>query len=147
MARAPLWYEGSGTASDQAVQSITIYPPTRGVSTQGDPFEPVKIGVLIDMDLNQLTADRMDPIILAVEDALNEGVWARSPVQIVTVDAVGLPRENYRKVRVGYQKLVEDGCVVVIGPFISDNSLVTAEPGQRRRGRLPGLDRRPSVRR
>jgi len=45
------WYEGGGAIGDRAVQGITIYPPTRGVQTQGDPFEPVKIGVLIDMDL------------------------------------------------------------------------------------------------
>ena len=64
------WYEGGGSASDQAVQGITIYPPTRGVTTQGDPFEPVKIGILIDMDLNQLLADWIDPTILAIEDAL-----------------------------------------------------------------------------
>src|SRR5262252_2250382 len=67
------WYEGGGALGDRAVQGITIYPPTRGVATQGDPFEPVKIGVLIDMDLGQLTADLMHPILLAVEDALNEG--------------------------------------------------------------------------
>jgi ABC-type branched-subunit amino acid transport system substrate-binding protein len=72
--------------------------------------------------IGQLTADLMDPVILAVEDALNEGVYDR-PVEIVTVDARGLPRENYRKVRQGYAKLAEDGCVVVIGPFISDNSV------------------------
>ena len=62
------------------MQGITIYPPTRGLQTQGDPFEPVKIGILIDMDLNQLLADWIDPTILAIEDALNEGIWARSPV-------------------------------------------------------------------
>ena len=39
------------------------------------------------------------------------------------MDARGLPRENYRKVRHGYTKLAEDGCVVIIGPFISDNSV------------------------
>ncbi|MCU1367694.1 MAG: hypothetical protein JWN39_3333, partial [Ilumatobacteraceae bacterium] len=44
-----LWYEGGGAKSDRAVQNITIFPPTRGVQTQGDPFEPVKIGILIDM--------------------------------------------------------------------------------------------------
>ena len=119
-----VWYEGTGTASDQAVQNITIYPPTRGISTQGDAFEPVKIGVLIDMDLNQLLADWIDPTILAIEDALNEGVWARSPVQLVIADARGLPRENYRKVIDGYRWLVDQGCVVVLGPMISDNSLV-----------------------
>jgi ABC-type branched-subunit amino acid transport system substrate-binding protein len=44
-------------------------------------------------------------------------------VEILTVDARALPRENYRKVHLGYQKLVEEGCVVIIGPFISDNSV------------------------
>ena len=69
----------AASAADRAVQGITIYPPTGGVQTQGDPFEPVKIGILIDMDLNQLLADWIDPTILAIEDALNEGVWARGP--------------------------------------------------------------------
>lgn len=118
------WWQGGGSMHDAAVQGITIYPPTRGLATQGDPFEPVKIGILIDMDLNQLLADWIDPTILAIEDAMNEGVWARSPVQIVIADARGLPRENYRKVIEGYRWLVEQGCVVVLGPMISDNSLV-----------------------
>lgn len=128
---ATAWYEGSGAASDQAVQGITIYPPTRGLKTQGDPFEPVKIGILIDMDLNQLLADWIDPTILAIEDALNEGVWARSPVQLVVADARGLPRENYRKVIEGYTWLVEQGCVVVLGPMISDNCLVLQDTANR----------------
>ncbi|MEO3783731.1 ABC transporter substrate-binding protein [Actinocorallia sp. B10E7] len=117
-----LWYQGSGRIGEKAVESIVVYPPTRGVVGQGDPFEPVKIGLLIDMDLGQLLSDTIDPIILAIEDALNEGVYDR-PVEIITVDARGLPRENYLKVHHGYQKLVDAGCVVVIGPFISDNSV------------------------
>jgi branched-chain amino acid transport system substrate-binding protein len=121
-----LWYQGSGRIGEKAVESIVIYPPTRGVRSQGDPFEPVKIGVLIDMDLGQLLADVLDPIILAIEDSLNEGIYDR-PVEIVTVDARSLPRENYLKVRKGYQKLVDEGCVVVIGPFISDNSVSLRE--------------------
>ena len=121
------WYEGGGAASDRAVQGITIYPPTGGVQTQGDPFEPVKIGILIDMDLNQLLADWIDPTILAIEDAMNEGIWSRSPVQLVIADARGLPRENYRKVIEGYRWLVEQGCVVVLGPMISDNCLVVQD--------------------
>ena len=121
------WWQGGGAVGDRAVQGITIYPPTRGLQTQGDPFEPVKIGVLVDMDLGQLLADWLDPTILAIEDALNEGVWARSPVQLVIADARGLPRENYRKVIDGYHWLVEQGCVVVIGPLISDNSLTVQD--------------------
>jgi ABC-type branched-subunit amino acid transport system substrate-binding protein len=121
------WYEGGGSRSDRAVQGITIHPPTRGVQTQGDPFEPVKIGILIDMDLNQLLADWIDPTMLAIEDAMNEGVWSRSAVQLVIADARGLPRENYRNVIEGYRWLVDQGCVVVLGPLISDNSLVVQD--------------------
>ena len=69
-----LWYQGGGKIGEKAVERITIYPPTRGLLTQGDPFEPVKIGILVDMDLGQLLADWIDPTILAIEDALNEGV-------------------------------------------------------------------------
>jgi ABC-type branched-subunit amino acid transport system substrate-binding protein len=121
------WYEGGGALGERAAKDIVIYPPTGGVQTQGDPFEPVKIGVLVDMDLGQLLADWLDPTILAIEDALNEGVWGRSPVQLVVCDARGLPRENYRKVIEGYHWLVEQGCVVILGPLISDNCL-TVQP-------------------
>src|SRR6476659_8749361 len=117
------WYEGGGAIGEQARQPIVVYPPTRGIATQGDPFEPVKIGVLVDMDLGQLLADWLDPTILAIEDALNEGVFSRGPIKLVIADARGLPRENYRKVIDGYRWLVEQGCVVVIGPLISDNCL------------------------
>ena len=115
------WYEGGGTVGDRAVQGITIYPPTHGTQTQGDPFEPVRIGFLIDMDLGQLLADCIDPYILAIEDSLNEGIYDR-PVELFTVDARGLPRENFKKMIAGYHRLVDEGCVVVIGPFIADNS-------------------------
>ena len=140
------WWQGGGAMHDDAVQGITIYPPTRGLVTQGDPFEPVKIGILIDMDLNQLLADWIDPTILAIEDAMNEGVWARSPVQLVIADARGLPRENYRKVIDGYRWLVEQGCVVVLGPMISDNSLVLQDTANELGVAVHRLDRRPQVR-
>jgi branched-chain amino acid transport system substrate-binding protein len=116
------WYEGGGRKGERARRNIVIYPPTRGLVTQGDPFEPVKIGVLVDMDLGQLLADWLDPTILAIEDALNEGVYDR-PVQIVVADARGLPRENFKKARDGYEWLCDQGCVVILGPMISDNSL------------------------
>jgi branched-chain amino acid transport system substrate-binding protein len=94
------WYEGGGRVYERAFQTIVIYPPSRGLVTQGDAFEPVKIGILVDMELGQLLADWIDPTILAIEDALNEGVYDR-PVQLVVADARGLPRENYLKVRRG----------------------------------------------
>ena len=116
------WYEGGGRKGEKARQPIVTYPPTRGLVTQGDPFEPVKIGVLVDMDLGQLLADWIDPTILAIEDALNEGVYDR-PVQLIVADARGLPRENFLKCRQGYEWLCDQGCSVIVGPMISDNSL------------------------
>ncbi len=121
--RNDVWYQGSGRIGEKAVERIQIYPPTQGLETQGDPWEPVRIGVLVDMELGQLLADWIDPTILAIEDAMNEGVYQRGPIELVTVDARGLPRENYLKARKGYLKLVEEGCVVVLGPMISDNSV------------------------
>ena len=98
------------------------------------------------MDLNQLLADWIDPTILAIEDALNEGVWARSAVQLIVADARGLPRENYKKVIDGYRWLVDQGCVVVLGPMISDNSLVLQDTANALGVVLPWMDRRPPVR-
>ena len=121
--RNDVWYQGSGRIGEKAVERIQIYPPTQGLQTQGDPWEPVRIGILVDMELGQLLADWIDPTILAIEDAMNEGVYRRGPIELVTVDARGLPRENYLKARKGYLKLVEEGCVVVLGPMISDNSV------------------------
>jgi len=115
------WYHGGGRVGERPVESITIYPPTRGLQTQGDPFEPVKIGILIDIDTGQLIYDWVNATILAIEDALNEGVYDR-PVELITVDARSLPRENYLKARKGYLELVERGCVVILGPEVSDNA-------------------------
>jgi ABC-type branched-subunit amino acid transport system substrate-binding protein len=121
--RNDIWYQGSGRIGEKAVERIQIYPPTQGLQTQGDPWEPVRVGVLVDMEIGQLLADWIDPTMLAIEDAMNEGVYQRGPIELVTVDARGLPRENYLKARKGYLKLVEEGCVVVLGPMISDNSV------------------------
>jgi ABC-type branched-subunit amino acid transport system substrate-binding protein len=129
---ATRWYEGGGRKGERARSDIVIYPPTRGLVTQGDPFEPVKVGILVDMDLGQLLSDWVDPTILAIEDALNEGVYDR-PVRVLVADARGLPRENFLKCRRGYEWLVDQGCVVILGPMISDNSLQIQELVNRRK--------------
>ena len=88
-AETELWYQGGGRVGEKPVESVVVYPPTRGVRSQGDPWEPVKMGILIDMDNGQLIYDWINATILAVEDALNEGVYDR-PVEIRVVDARGL---------------------------------------------------------
>ena len=77
---------GAGSASDRSRASPCTHRRA-GLQTQGDPFEPVKIGILIDMDSGQLIFDWVNATILAIEDALNEGVYDR-PVEIIVVDAV-----------------------------------------------------------
>ena len=37
-----------GRVGEKAVERIVVYPPTAGVQTQGDPFEPVRIGGLAE---------------------------------------------------------------------------------------------------
>jgi ABC-type branched-subunit amino acid transport system substrate-binding protein len=119
---ATKWYEGGGRIGERAHTDIVVHPPTRGLQTQGDMFEPVKIGLLIDIENGQLIFDWINSTILAFEDALNEGVYDR-PVRLVVADARGLPRENFANTRRGYEWLVDQGCVVVLGPEVSDNSL------------------------
>src|SRR5262245_39969212 len=120
---ATKWYEGGGKIGEKAHADIVVYPPTRGLQTQGDAFEPAKIGLLIDMDNGQLIFDWINATILAFEDALNEGIYDR-PVRLVVADARGLPRENLQKTRTGYEWLCEQGCVVVLGTAICDDSVI-----------------------
>src|SRR4051812_26801730 len=89
------------------------------------------------MDIGQLLADWLDPTILAIEDALNEGVYDR-PVQIVVADARGLPRENYLKCRKGYEWLVDQGRGVGLGPVISDKRPPIPDPRNPRQGPVLG---------
>ncbi|MBL7489377.1 ABC transporter substrate-binding protein [Frankia sp. AgB1.9] len=129
---ATRWYEGGGRIGEKAHADIVVYPPSRGLQTQGDAFEPVKIGLLMDIENGQLIFDWVNATILAFEDALNEGIYDR-PVRLVIADARGLPRENFQKARTGYEWLCDQGCVVVIGPEISDNSLSLQELVNRRK--------------
>ena len=122
------WYEGGGAPTEKAVAEIVVYPPTRGLETQGDPFEPVKIGILVDMDLGQLLADWIDPTILAIEDAHERRRVRPRPGRRSSppTHAACRGRTTARCID-GYQWLVDQGCVVVLGPMISDNSL-TLQP-------------------
>ena len=139
------WYQGGGAAKDVAVQGITIYPPTGGVQTQGDAFEPVKIGILIDMDLNQLLADWIDPTILAIEDALNEGVYTRGPD----------PARDRRRARPAPRELPQGDRGLPLArraglrggarPDDLGQLARAAAHRQRARGRLHRLDRCPPV--
>ena len=141
------WYQGGGAVGDRAVQGITIYPPTR---RRADPGRPVRAGE--DRDPHRHgsrtscsptgSTRRSSPS--RTRSTRASTAAARSSSSIA--DARGLPRENYRKVIDGYRWLVEQGCVVVLGPMISRQLARAAGHRQRARRRLHRLDRRPQVR-
>ncbi len=140
--RNEVWYQGGGAIGEKAVERIQIYPPTHGQQTQGDPLEPVQIGILVDMELGQLLADWIDPTILAIEDAMNEGVYQRGPVELLTVDARGLPRENYLKASPGLPQARGRGLRRRARADDLGQLREHPRPGERDRGRVHRLDRR-----
>ncbi|GMU77232.1 MAG: hypothetical protein AMXMBFR46_00330 [Acidimicrobiia bacterium] len=124
------WAPG-GSDDDRPVERVRIEPPARNLPG-GRPLGAVKIGWLIDIDMGQLLADVADAAILAFEDALNENVTFR-PIEYVPKVARGLPREDAQHVIAGYEALCDEGCLVIMGPYITDNGLALL-PAMARRG-------------
>ena len=114
---------GTGTNQETPVDRIVVQPPTGGaVRLRISGFSPLKIGYLVDIDTGSLLGDCLDAAILAAEDALGGGEVFR-PIEIVPKIARGLPREDAAATVRGYEELVEEGCLAVLGPYITDNAL------------------------
>jgi branched-chain amino acid transport system substrate-binding protein len=91
-------------------------PPPHGL-----PFAPVKVGVLIDIDMGTKD-DFLAVLRFGFEEAYEEGVLLR-PVTLVVKEAIGLPRLEAKNTIDGYRELVAEGVLCVIGPLITDNSI------------------------
>ncbi len=90
----------------------------------GQQFAPIKIGVLIDMDMGT-KADFLATLRFAFDEAHANRVISR-PVELVVEEAIGLPRLEAKNTIDGYRRLVEAGVLGTIGPLITDNSLALA---------------------
>ena len=90
----------------------------------GYTFAPVKIGVLIDMDMGT-KEDFLAALRFAFDEALADKVITR-PVELLVKEAIGLPRLEAKNTIDGYLALVRDGVLCTIGPLITDNSLALA---------------------
>jgi len=90
----------------------------------GREFDPVKIGFLIDMDVG-VKDNFIQPFLLAFEEAYERGVTNRR-IELVVEESSALPRRSAKYAVDGFRSLVDQGVIGVIGPLISDNSIVLA---------------------
>lgn len=93
--------------------------------------EPIKLGYLFDFRLPESypTEKRDDltrPFEMVFADGLKRGIIDR-PVEIVFREAEGLPKGSAKAVIDAFGELVDEGCLAVFGPAITDNCVPTRE--------------------
>lgn len=104
--------------------------------------EPIRFGYLLDFRLpdgypQELRDDLTRPFELVFEDAHRDGLIDR-PVEIVFREVEGLPKGSVKAVIDAYGELVDDGCLAVFGPAITDNCVPTREAIEER-FRVPAI--------
>jgi branched-chain amino acid transport system substrate-binding protein len=104
--------------------------------------EPIKVGYLFDFKLpdaypQEGRDDLVLPFELVFQSGLERGIIDR-PVEIVLKEVEGLPKGTIKAVIDGYEELVDEGCLVVFGPHITDNCVPTREAIEER-FRVPAI--------
>src|SRR6187431_2025267 len=98
--------------------------------------QPIKMGYLFDFVLPErfpaeMRADLTDTFDLVFEEGLAQGLIDR-PVEIVYREVEGLPKGTVKAVIDAYEELVDEGCLAVFGPAITDNCVPTKVEIERR---------------
>ena len=93
--------------------------------------EPIKVGYLMDFTLppgfpEELLASFTQTFDLVFEEAVEQGLMDR-PVQMIYREVEGLPQGSVKAVIDAYGELVDEGCLVVFGPNITDNCVPMRE--------------------
>lgn len=84
---------------------------------------PLKVGLLNDYPTRSGTEnDTLDTLRLVFDEAVSAGLVDR-PIEVVRRDVIGLPNGTYHAVERGYDELVAEGCLVIFGPYVSDNAV------------------------
>ena len=105
--------------------------------------QPIRVGVLFDFvfppapDEWDFERDCMDALRLVFDDAHESGMLDR-PVEIVFRVAEGLPRGSVKAVIDATRELIDEGCLVIIGPMVSENAVPLREYLERE-GRTPAI--------
>ena len=98
--------------------------------------KPIKLGYLFDFKLpdgfpQEQRDDLMLPFRMVFADGLAQGLIDR-PVEIVFREVEGLPKGSVKAVIDAFGELVDEGCLAVFGPAITDNAVPTREAIERR---------------
>jgi branched-chain amino acid transport system substrate-binding protein len=104
--------------------------------------QPIKIGYLMDFVLpegypQEMRDDLTRPFDLIFDEGVKQGIIDR-PIEIVYREVEGLPKGSVKAVIDAYGELVDEGCLVVFGPHITDNCVPTREAIEER-FRVPGV--------
>ena len=98
--------------------------------------EPIKLGYLFDFRLPEgFPQERRDDLVQPFELVFNEGLtqgMIDRPVEIVFREVQGLPKGSAKAVIDAYGELVDEGCLAVFGPAITDNAVPTREAIEQR---------------
>ena len=95
------------------------------MSSYESTAEPIKLGYLMDFKLPdaypaEMRADLTQSFDLVFEEGLEQGILDR-PVEILYREVEGMPKGTVKAVVDAYGELVEEGCLAIFGPSISDN--------------------------
>ena len=98
--------------------------------------EPIKLGYLFDFRLpeyypKEMRADMTQTFELVFNEGLKQRIIDR-PVQIVFREVEGLPKGTVKAVIDAYGELVDEGCLAIFGPSITDNAVPTREAIEQR---------------
>jgi len=98
--------------------------------------EPIKFGYLFDFILpdaypQDARDDLTQPFELVFRQGLANGTIDR-PVEIVFREIEGLPKGTVKAVIDAYGELVDEGCLAIFGPAITDNCVPTREAIEQR---------------
>jgi ABC-type branched-subunit amino acid transport system substrate-binding protein len=108
----------------------------------GREAEPIRLGILQDFTIPpgsryDTQRDFVDSFALVFREARRSGLLDR-PVELVEKNANGLPTGSIKSVIDAYGELVDEGCLAVFGPHISENT-IALRPEIERRFRVPAI--------
>jgi ABC-type branched-subunit amino acid transport system substrate-binding protein len=104
--------------------------------------EPIKLGYLFDFKLpdgypQEKRDDLTRPFEMVFREGMEQALLDR-PVEIVFREVEGLPKGSVKAVIDAYGELVDEGCLAVFGPSITDNTVPVREEIERR-FRVPAI--------